>query len=563
LRRKYGTDEALRKAWNRNDVSFDNPPVPPLEERRHIDADKKILDALLNHECASRMVGKTLDGNPVTDTNLGVFLNPDNAQDCADYFNAWHRGIADAIIRLAKAVRKHYGKTKLVGAFYGSYGCTAYYSLGTAGAVVPILECGAVDFLAAPGNYDNREPGGDVSQREMQDSFRLHNMMFIVEEDARTYLVEDFYRDSMEQYTVKDSLRTLKREFGRNICQDMQAWWFDMAGGNGPGWYDDAEILSLFRRQQEIAKYAYSIPRNKKCEIACIFDQESLHYVSELTNTQMLDHYRTSDFNHIGAGMDYYFHNDLLHPDMPDYKMYLIVNAFALTKEERKAMKTKFAKNGAVAVFLYAPGFIMPDADGKRMSVENIEDLIGMRVNLFSETHSPRYELLIDGHENILSLADPDANYGVPDRMVHSNVWLGNSGTAPFMNPGFYIDDDSAEILGRYRIDGKPALAVKKQPAGWISVYSAPKYLRCDLIASFAKYAGCHIYSADDDCIYAGAGFVTLHAAYTGKHTLRFPTTCSPYEVYEKRFYGENITELEVFLHRGETRMFSLTGDVF
>lgn len=562
LRRKYGSDEALRKAWKRDGVTLDDPPVPPLEERRHIHADRVILDALLNHESAGRMVGKTINDNPVTATNLGVFLNPDTAQDCADYFNAWHAGIADAIIQLGKAVRARYGKTKLVGAFYGSYGCTGYYDLGTAGAVVPILDSGAIDFLAAPGNYDNREPGGYVSQREMQDSFRLRGMMFIVEEDARTYRVDDFYRDSMGQYSVADSLHTLKREFGRNICQDMQAWWFDMSGGKNPAWYDDPDILALFSRQQKIAEYAYSIPRAKGCEIACIFDQESIHYVSELTGKQMLDYFRTSDMNRIGTGMDYYFHNDLVNPAMPDYKMYLVINAFALTDAERAAMKAKFAKNGAVAVFLYASGFIKPDAEGPRMDAANISDLVGMNVRMFPGTHSPRYKLT-EGHGDVLSLADPDRIYGAPDREVRSNVWLGSSGTAPFMNPGFYVDDDAAVTLGRYGLDGKTALAMKKQPGGWTSIFSAPQYLRSELIAGFAKYAGCHLFTHTDDCVYACRNFIVIHANCTGSRRLFFPKACSPYEVYEKKFYGRDVTELDVFLRRGETLMFSLTGDEF
>ena len=561
LRRKYRTDADLRKAWNREDVSLDNPPIPPLEERKHMFADDVILDALLHYEDAERMVGKSIDNDPHSATHHGVFLNPDTAQDCADYYNAFHTGVAESIIHLGQVVRKHYGKTRLVGAFYGSYGCTEYYDTGTAEAVVPIINSGAVDFLAAPGNYDNREPGGYVSQREMQDSFRLHNMMFIVEEDARTCHSELFYQDSMEQFSTEDSLNTLKREFGRNICQDMQAWWFDMAL-KGEYWYDDPAILQLFRRQQEVGEYAYSIPRAKGCEIACIYDQESIHYTSILTNRQMLDYFRTTDMNRIGTGMDYYYHNDLLHPDMPDYKMYLVINAFAMTAEERSAMKEKFARNGAVVVFLYASGFIKPDAAGSRIGVEHMEDLIGMKIGRFEGTHSPRYKLL-DGFDDVLPLAEPDRIYGVPDRVVRSNVWLGNSSTAPFMNPGFYIDDDSAIVLGRYGLDGKAALAMKKQPEGWTSIFSAPQYLRSELVAGFARYAGCHLFTHSDDCVYANRNFLTIHGNRTGNRTLYFPEPCSPYEVYEQKYYGENVSEIEIFIRRGETKMFCLTGGGF
>ena len=47
LRRKYGSDEALQKAWNCKTVTLESPAVPPLEKRKHIYADDVILDALL------------------------------------------------------------------------------------------------------------------------------------------------------------------------------------------------------------------------------------------------------------------------------------------------------------------------------------------------------------------------------------------------------------------------------------------------------------------------------------------------------------------------------------
>ena len=56
--------------------------------------------------------------------------------------------------------------------------------------------------------------------------------------------------------------------------------------------------------------------------------------VSMYTNTLMLDYYRTSDLPRIGAPVDYYFHNDdCAREDMPDYKLYVMMNVFRLTDE--------------------------------------------------------------------------------------------------------------------------------------------------------------------------------------------------------------------------------------
>ena len=61
------------------------------------------------------------------------------------------------------------------------------------------------------------------------------------------------------------------------------------------------------------------------------------------------------------------------------------------------------------------------------------------------------------------------------------------------------------------------------------------------------------------DVLYANRNFVTrLHK---GVHTLYFKEPCSPYEVYEKRYYGHNVTKLEIPLRIGDTLMFSLKGE--
>ena len=58
----------------------------------------------------------------------------------------------------------------------------------------------------------------------------------------------------------------------------------------------------------------------------------------------------------------------------------------------------------------------------------------------------------------------------------------------PYMNPGFYIDDPEATILGTYCEMGVPAYGLKEMD-GWTSVYCAPQILRSELLASLAEYA--------------------------------------------------------------------------
>ncbi len=554
LQNRYQTQEKLRKAWKRPDASFEDPLIPNIEEQYYIHMEEGVLDAMKYYESAERIIGKDIDMDAKKPTNLGVFLNMEDYAYVADFYDALHQATAEAIVYFAGLVKKRY-KGKVVGAFYGSYGCTDFYNSTTTTATLTILDSGKVDFLAAPGVYNNREPGGCVAQREMQDSFRLRGQIFVAEEDSRTHLEDSFYRDAMGLYDTRDSIVTLKRDFARVLCEDIYGWWFDQHAQGGR--YQQEEIYRLFARQKEVGRFAYGLNREKKNEIALIYDQESCHTVSAYTNMMMLDYYRTSDLHRIGAPVDYYFHNDLGREDMPDYKLYIMMNLFLLTDGEREALVRKVKKSHGVVLWLYAPGFINPDAE-QVMDGANMESLIGMHVGRIDRTCSPRFKITDLSHPAV-RYALEDRRYGYIDRDVHSNVWLENVLAPAYMNPGFYIDDKQVQILGTYCELGLPAYGLKEME-GWTSVYCAPQVLRSELLASLAEYAGCHLYNTQDDVVYANANFVAIHASFKGRHTIRFKAPCSPFEVYGKRYYGHNVTEIEVDMRLGDTLMFSLQG---
>ena len=551
LRKKYSNVQALRDAWKRPEACFENPPIPSLDKRRYINIDDEIRSALQNYECADRQLEHGAELNPLDKGNLGVFLNADKNPEVADFYHAWHQATANTIIQFASVIKKSY-PGKLVGAFYGSYGCTDYYACSTAQATLSILDSGVVDFLAAPGVYTNRQPGGYVAQREMQDSFRLRKQIFVSEEDSRTHLEDDFYRDSMQLYDLQDSLNTLKRDYARNLCEETFAWWFDQHPGGGR--YQQSEIYQLFKRQQELSQAALNFPRVKRNEIALIYDQESLHYVSIETNRLMLDYYRSTELARIGAPVDYYFHNDLARADMPDYKMYVMVNLFCLTDTEREAIWRKAVRNGATVVWLYAPGFIHPNRS-VRMDNQYITELTGFNIGRIDDTVSPKFS--IPKNHPALRYGNVDRLYGYLDRVLQSNVWVGSLSVPTYANPLFYIDDSNAEVLGRYRINGKTAMAMKRY-RGFCSVYCAAHVLRAELLASLAEYSGCHLFLKGDDCLYANENFVAIHALTTGMKVIRFKRQCNPYEVYEKRFYGNATQEIQLEMRKGETKMFCI-----
>ena len=306
LKNIYGTNEALRKAWNDETADIDNPTIPDCTARYYVNG----VDYDIAHP-AKLWANSGPPEPPTNGTNIGHFLDIKKHRDVFDFYRAWHIGVAESVVYFGNVV-KSYDEQLLTGAFYGSAGSNKPFSMGQIGGVTNILNSGKIDFLASPGVYENRQPGGFVGQRQVPDSYALRNTIFIVEEDARTHFENPYYAKYMELFSMEDSLSILKREFGRNICQNLQAWWFDQIIGGRR--YKHEDIYALFEKQQKIAHEAYSKDRTKNSEIAFIYDEESYHVVAEETTHQMVELFRNYEIDIIGAPCDRYYHNDMADP---------------------------------------------------------------------------------------------------------------------------------------------------------------------------------------------------------------------------------------------------------
>lgn len=554
LKEKYGDDEALKKAWRDDRTSIENPFIYGLKERYF--ANGSFGDAENNPapECGDVT---EIDYGNTEDANIGHFLNTDKYLGVSDFYKACHRVIADSQIYFGKLVKEYYKGDILTGGFYGSYGWTIYAGGGTAGSVLRILDSNALDFLAAPGDYNNRNPGGFAGQREMQDSFRLRNKIFVVEEDSRTHVESPYYRTLFDCFDIVDSVNILKRDFGRNLSEDIYAWWFDQIQGGGR--YKFEEIYTLFTRQQEIANYAYTLDRRKGNEIALIFDEESICSVANGTTRVMLQYFRNYEVAKIGAGVDYYFHNDLARDNMPDYKLYVFFNTFELTAKEREEITAKLQKNGATALWLYAPGVIDVGAE-QRFNPAYIQELTGFKVSTRNIPTDMKFR--VNGEKSDFTQGLENRKiFGCvnqPDRcnIIRNGSWLPR---LSYAFPYFYPDDENATVLGYNCMHGLPAFAVKEHN-GFTSIYHSSQVVNHDLIRTLAKASGCHIYSYGSDVVYASDNFVTIHASSSGVKKLYFKDLCSPFEVYQKRYYAQNVKEIEFEMQTGDTLTFCINN---
>lgn len=554
LRATYGTEEKLRAAWNDPTATFAKPRIATFDECGSLGDIELIREIGVK---TGRMTPERAKQRTCGKTTYGEFLDIRNYRHVADMYDAWSEGTARTIVHFARGLKK-IRPNRLVGAFFGATAQTSYYDFATATGVKVIAESGVVDFLAAPSTYKNRQLGGCSAGREFADSLRLHNMLFVSEDDVRTHnVLSPVVREQGDLHTPMASVNILKRDFARNLCEDTHGWWFDMGHEKDAKdwWYNDPAIFAVIGEQQRIAAEAFAGDRTRHNDVALVCDYGSMHLVPDAVTADILDYWRVTDLARLGMGTAWHSLDDFAQPKMPAYKLYVMLNCYDVSDAERSAVYAKARKDGATVVWLYGAGFANRAA-ADPISAANVSKTVGMTVRC-EEKKSEPFFTLEKGPSPWLAHAARDHRYGNLSRRLHPTEAQVADRRPPQVNPTFWIDDPKATVLGRYAADGRVALAAREVD-GVKVVYSAAPLFEAELLGSIAEHAGCHRYSRRGDVLYANGRYLAVHADGGGLRTLRLPRRCTPFEVYEKRAYGENVDAFEVLLEHGETKTWEL-----
>lgn len=146
-----------------------------------------------------------------------------------------------------------------------------------------------------------------------------------------------------------------------------------------------------------------------------------------------------------------------------------------------------------------------------------------------------------------------------------SRTAMGNCG-APYDT---YLVEDAPEILKNYKAaifpfafpseKGKKALALCKMLGIPCLCAAEPQYaLTTGQIRSFLEKAGVHLYEKTGDVVYAGNGYVGLHAATAGEKTLKLPKKVLAMPVFGAQTDVQITDTLTFPLEQYETVLFAL-----
>jgi hypothetical protein len=493
------------------------------------------------------------------EADFGSFLDPDEHQRIADFYEAWNAGTAYSLQAVAKFIKDKTQRKALVGAFYGCQGCVLYQDFGTSKTSMA-LASPDVDFLSAPTNYEDRILGGGASFTNPVDSMHLHGKAWINEDDSGTCLqARSRWSRCLQTKNVAEDIEVMKRDFARDLCQDAYAWWFENSAVDR--WWDHPDFFPVIGRMQEIMKEYYLRGRSKNSGICCLYDEESIWYTDNETCKDALQFNSIYELPRVGAPADHYFLEDVCRGNFPEdrYKVYVIFNATYVNDDKRDAIEKKLKRNGNVIVWVYAAGFMQP-GKSPQISMDYAASLSGIDLDVKDITHDLSWLLLTDRHLYTNGMSKNNL-WGFYRRPLYNALASGfEFGSHPTLfaslgRPLFFARDSKAKVLGRFTANKKPALVVKDM-GSWTSVFVGSKVIPSDLIRNIARAHGVHVYNEANDVLYANNDFVAIHPAAEGHRVIRLPRVAKRIvEAFDGTVAAENADHFEVDVEFCKTKL--------
>ncbi len=480
LKKKYSTDEALQKAWGRSDVRLATVEPPTPQRRRG-------------------MVEK------------GILLDPKTDQDIIDHNFALQEIMVDGMLGMAKVVREKTHGKKLSVLFYGYLFEFTALNRGPAAsghyALRKVLDSPDVDILCSPISYYDRQLGGSAAAMTAAESVMLAGKLWLYEDDTSTHISAGNAPGSKERAKNSwESNQMLLRNVGEEACRNFAGWWMDLGSA---GWFDDPAMWAEMKKLEAIDLPLLKNPIPFRPEIAVVIDEASAMYVAHNGNklTRSLIYECRAHVARCGAPFGQYLLDDVLAGKVDHAKVFVFLNAWALTPEQRKTLHEKTA--GKTRIWCYAPGAIEP-GNGGGPDLEAIKELTGFTLKPFSESERPK---------------------------VEGNV-----------KPLFYIADAKPEETIAGWTDSA-AIAVRGNDTVCCWPRLSPK-----LIRETAQKAGVPILCEDEAVLYSLGNFVVVHGTKDGPITLRWPQSVAWKDILSGEKLG-NGNEWKLTLKLGETRI--------
>ena len=516
LRGRYGTVEALRRAWRRPDAGFDGVEIP----------------------AGARPPGR--------DPLAVSFRDPRTETAQADY----GRFLAEQGLvirdRFARVFKEGIGKP--------AFALTWQMGGGKGDGVQSIFlkPSSALDGIAPQPAYELRQPGHIGGLRATLDAFGLHGKLAIKELDLRTWLRTggtEIETQRLGATLSPEWFRTVNRkEVGQMIAAGQGYWYFDI----GTTHFRDAALLGEIRKTRALAETLAGRRDTFRPDVVVVTVEDSEYWCPPFpgggSTPLALQRYAPMDLKTSGVPYDEHYLDDILaRPELQQYKVYLFPDAFRLTDEQRRLIAAKLQRGGRTLVWQYAPGFVADEG----LSLPALSQMVGMGVR--TEPGIAR-TMALAVPAGLAAGLSPLPGMGEAYRAMHTL----NEGPVPYLDvQRFWIDDPAAEVLARYA-DGKAAIGVRRI-ADWTSVYSAaPAGLDAGFLHNLARGAGAYVAAPVGPALEMNGNLISLHGVKGGRFPVTLPRRCTVRDAFSGQVLGKDATQFTADVPAQQTRWYLL-----
>jgi len=419
----------------------------------------------------------------------------------------------------AQQVLKH---QKLFGLFYGyalTGGRQVYWNTN---GYEQVFRCPDIDMLYAPAAYrEHRFLDGVSSYQYTVDSIPLNGKLYLHENDHRTELALFPLENGNMMHDCYDSFEEWREVFRRELCNVMQKqaafWWFDFFGG----YYSAPEYEAELKREMEIFHELGQDKRKSNAEIAVFIDPMSYlctHEHDDLAHEGSI--HSVQGLLRCGAPFELFNLSDLPKVDIHRYKLFVFLNAYLLTDEQRRIIDEKL--EGKMKFFAHASGMW----DGKVFSTERLSGLCGMHITLRKS-------------------GDSASSYeGVCYRFANP------------VKPLLQVEDASSEALAHFE-DGAVSCARRGD-----CVYSCIPNIPWQLWRDIARMAGVHIWDENGGGTAICSQFVCAYTTLREECELHMKQDGVYREVFHDQTYECRGGVLRYTAPKGTTMLFVREGDL-
>jgi len=516
LQVRYGNNTALQKAWNKNDVTFESAEVPSAERR----------------------------------LKSTFFLDPQTEQDIIDYNRFHSEGTVDTRNIYAEALRKAHGTPIVIGGYYAgpTVGVPSQRATGYQ------LKSGQMDLLTSvTGYFATRLPGGPGKAHQAWNSLLLHNTIGVAEEDFRSWKTtiggsysnpETGYQFLARVESADESNALIRRDTGHMLADGQGAWWYDMDGG----WFNDPSIMKAISESADAFKKDFADNAAPRADVAVFVDEYSFDCINHQNtwNYQNAISEQIRQLNSSGVPYHLYLQSDIGNPNLPQYKLYVFLDAYHVNADELQAIQ-KLHSGGKTLCFMHAPGVMNKVLLDTPDAASTISKITGIQV---ADNNS----------QNLLLQPAPKSTFGGADLISYSTsgfTYGHNKTRTPFAAPTFAVTDPQATPIAIYQSDGKTAVAMRDF-GDWKSVFYGGIGIDAFFFNALAREANAWIATPPGNAVYGNQHFLTIHALYPGEKKIQLLTPSKVTDLADGKVLSPNTQMLDVEMKLGETRWFYL-----